>query len=141
MATPVTDNNIRTELLNPADEIKRRLLLASGKPLTSQAVARQLSISIEWVEERRQKNQLIGIPAEGYGYLYPAFQFTEDGSVLPDLDKLLKALERFDEFMQLQFLQTGDIRLEGETPIDTLKQGKLDRALFAANNYGEMRAA
>jgi hypothetical protein len=61
--------------------------------------------------------------------------------VLPDLDKLLKALERFDEFMQLQFLQTGDIRLEGATPIDTLKQGRLDRALFAANNYGEMRAA
>ena len=120
---------------------KERLLFASGKPLTAKAVARKLSIPIEWVDERREKKQLISVPVEKYGYLYPAFQFTEEGAVLTDLDKLLPALERFDVWMQLQFLQAGNLRLEGATPIDTLKEGKLDLVLFAAKSYGEMRAA
>jgi hypothetical protein len=120
---------------------KERLLFASGKPLTAKAVARKLSIPIEWVDERREKKQLMAIPVEKYGYLYPAFQFTEESSVLTDLDKLLQSLERFDVWMQLQFLQASNLRLEGATPIDTLKAGKLDLVLFAAKSYGEMRAA
>jgi hypothetical protein len=147
MGNPSIDQNVRSEssdkidLPVDADEIKKRLLFLSGKPLTAQAVARRLSIPIEWVENDRQKNHLIGIPVESYGYLYPSFQFTEDGAVLRNLDKLLQSLDRFDVWMQLQFLQTGDIRLEGSTPIDALKQGKLDLVLSAAENYGEMRAA
>jgi hypothetical protein len=147
MRNPAIDQNVSSESSDPvdfpvdADEIKKRLLFLSGKPLTAQAVARRLSIPIEWVENDRQKNHLIGIPVESYGYLYPAFQFTEDGAVLSNLDKLLQSLERFDVWMQLQFLQTGDLRLEGSTPIDALKQGKLDLVLSAAENYGEMRAA
>jgi hypothetical protein len=120
---------------------KERLLFASGKPLTAKAVARKLSIPIEWVDERREKKQLMAVPAEKYGYLYPAFQFTEESFVLTDLDKLLQSLERFDVWMQLQFLQASNLRLEGATPIDTLKAGKLDLVLFAAKSYGEMRAA
>ena len=73
---------------------KERLLFASGKPLTAKAVARKLSISIEWVDERREKKQLMAVPAKKYGYLYPAFQFTAEGSVLSDLEQLLPALER-----------------------------------------------
>ena len=127
---------------NSADnEIKSRLLCSSGKPLTTSAVARQLSVSLEQVENLRHSGFLIGIPAEEYGYLYPACQFQEDGSIIPDLDKLLRSLARFDIWMQLQFLQTGDLHLDGATPIDSLKQGKLEQALFAATNYGEMRAA
>jgi hypothetical protein len=120
---------------------KERLLFASGKPLTAKAVARKLSIPIEWVDERREKKQLMAVPVEKYGYLYPAFQFTEESSVLTDLDKLLQSLERFDVWMQLQFLQASNLRLEGATPIDTLKAGQLDLVLFAAKSYGEMRAA
>jgi hypothetical protein len=122
------------------NEIKKTLLFASGKPLTVSAVAQKLSEVEEYVEKLRQNRQLIGIPAEGYGYLYPAFQFKENGSILADLDKLLRSLDRFDIWMQLQFLQTGDLLLEGATPIDVLKQGRLEKALFAAENYAEMRA-
>ena len=127
---------------NYADnDIKTKLLCSSGKPLTASAVARQLSLALEQIENLRHNGLLIGIPAEGYGCLYPAFQFQEDGSIVAGLDKLLSSIDRFDVWMQLQFLQTGDLHLDGATPIDALKQGKLDRALFAAANYGEMRAA
>jgi hypothetical protein len=122
------------------NDIKKTLLFASGKPLTVSAVAQKLSEVEEYVEQLRQNRQLIGIPAEGYGYLYPAFQFKENGSILADLEKLLKSLDRFDIWMQLQFLQTGDFLLEGATPIEVLKQGRLEQALFAAENYAEMRA-
>jgi hypothetical protein len=135
-----TDNS--PKILQPTNnDIKKILLLASGKPLTISAVSHKISASEERVELLRKNRELIGIPVEGYGYLYPAFQFKEDGSILPGFDKLLQALDRFDVWMQLQFLQTGDLRLDGATPIDALKQGKLEQALFAAENYAGMRAA
>ncbi len=124
-----------------SNELKQRLLCGSGKPLTADSVARKLSISVIDVDERRQKHELIGIPAEGYGYLYPAFQFQDDGSVVRYLDKLLYTLRGFDPWMQLVFLQTGDMRLDGATPLEMLKQGQIDCVLFAANNYGTMQAA
>jgi hypothetical protein len=138
---PLKDIDCQQNQSDTENEIKKQLLLKSGKPFAPTAVARNLSITVDEVEELRQHHGLIGVPAEGYGYLYPAFQFREDGSVLVGLDKVLKALSHFSVWLQLQFLQTGDYRLEEATPIDALKQGKLDRALFAAKNYGEMRAA
>jgi hypothetical protein len=127
--------------INPTgNDIKKTLLLASGKPLTISVFAKKLSRSEEEVEQLRQNGQLIGIPTEEYGYLYPAFHFQEDGSILIGLDKLLKSLDCFDVWMQLQFLQTGDLLLDGETPLDVLKQGRLEQVLFAAANYAEMRA-
>jgi large subunit ribosomal protein L7/L12 len=136
----LADNSLK--ILNSRNrDIKKELLLASGCPLTISAVARKQSTSEEQIEKLRKNRKLIGIPVEKYGYLYPAFQFKEDGSTLAGLDKLLQSLDRFDIWMQLQFLQTGDLRLEGETPINALKQGKLEQALFAAATYAEMCAA
>ena len=135
-----TDNSQKI-LQSENNDIKKMLLLASGKPLTISAVASKLFTSEEQIELLRKNRELIGTPVAGYSYLYPAFQFQEDGSILPGFDKLLQSLDRFDIWMQLQFLQTGDLLLEGATPIDALKQGKLEQALFAAANYAEMCAA
>jgi hypothetical protein len=135
-----TDNSPKI-LESANNDIKKMLLLASGKPLTISAVASKLFTSEEQVEILRKNRALMGIPVEGYNYLYPAFQFQKDGSILPSLDKLLQSLDRFDVWMQLQFLQTGDLLLDGATAIDVLKQGRLEQALFAAANYAEMCAA
>jgi hypothetical protein len=124
-----------------SNEIKQQLLCTSGKPLVADAVARKLDISVEQVDERRQKHELIAAPSQEYGYLYPAFQFQPDGSVLKYLDKLLYSLRDFDPWMQLVFLQTGDIRLDGATPLEMLQQGEISQVLFAAHNYGTMQAA
>jgi hypothetical protein len=80
----------------------------------------------------------LGIPAIGYGFLYPAFQFAGDGTVLNGFSEALKALN-CDDFMKLQWFQTGDIRLEGQTPLEVLKSGNiedLESVLNAARNYG-----
>jgi hypothetical protein len=123
-----------------SNEIKKQLLFASGKPLTHDRVAYELNISVEEVNDRRKEKKLMAAPSEEYDYLYPAFQF-QDGSVIKHLDELLSSLAGFDVWMQLWFLQTGDIHLNGATPIEILKQGDLGRVLRAADNYGKMRAA
>jgi hypothetical protein len=133
-----------------SNEIKKQLILASGKPFTAQAVARmlsmtdddvELSMTDDDVERLRQAHKLIAAPSTDYGYLYPAFQFKEDGKILDGLEKVLDSLAHFDPWMQLWFLQTGDVRLDGATPIEILKQGKIEQVLLAADSYGSMCAA
>lgn len=120
--------------------LKKALLILSGKPLTLSAVANKLLKSEEQVKKLQENNLLMGIPAEKFSYLYPAFQFQEDNTILPGLNELLQALNYLDIWMQLQFLQTGNIYLAGQTPIAALKQSKLKEVLFAAKNYTEMQA-
>jgi hypothetical protein len=129
-----------------SNEIKKQLILASGKPLTASAVARMLDMvkDEDDVEKLRQVHKLIAAPSKEYRYLYPAFQFQKDGKVfkiVDGLERVLNSLARFDPWMQLWFLQTGDILLDNATPIEMLKQGKIDRVLLAAENYGRMCAA
>jgi hypothetical protein len=91
------------------------------------------------VEEYRKNYQILGISSDNSKYLYPRFQF-KDHQVLSGLALVLQALKHFDPSIQLMFLKTGDMRLDGETPLSYLQVGRIDEVLRAAESYGEKSA-
>jgi hypothetical protein len=121
-------------------EAKRKLIDETGGVLTAEKVAEILGITRQAVDKRRRAGTLIGLTTGRYGYRYPVWQFTESGTV-PGLEHVLSALASHDEWMQVAFLTGKNPRLNGRTPVETLKAGKLDRVLNAAHVYGEHGAA
>ena len=77
-----------------------------------------------------------GVSTGRHGYRYPAWQFDESG-VLPGLEDVLKVLATHDEWMQVAFFVSKNQRLANRTPVETLKAGKVDLVLDAAEVYGE----
>jgi hypothetical protein len=117
-------------------EVKRDLLYGDGQPLRSEEVAQLLGVSRQAVDKRRIKGQLLAVSLGKRGYLYPLWQFRDDG-ILVGFDRVLTALAKFDPWTQLMFMRTGDRRLCDRTPLESLIAGDIDAVVSAAACYGE----
>ena len=121
---------------------KRQLLEVEGGCMTSEEVSEVLSITRQAVDKRRKQGKLIGLAA-GRVYVYPSWQF-HNGQTLSGLEKVLQALGVRDPWMQTAWILNGNSRLEGRSPLDVLREGKVDNLntiLDAACLYGEQGAS
>lgn len=119
---------------------KQQLLEAEGGCLSSTQVASLLGITRQAVDKRRRSGQLIGLPTGKNRYAYPAWQFTT-AETLPGLETVLQHLQVRDAWMQTAFMLNGNLRLDGMSPLEALRQGKLEEVVLAAQTYGEQGAA
>ncbi len=116
------------------------LLESEGGALTAETVASLLGISRQAVDKRRRTGHLIGVTLGRRGYGYPAWQFGPTGT-LQGIEAVLDALRGHDPWMQLAFFLGPNLRLDGETPLEALRQGNVEGVLRAALAYGEQGAA
>jgi hypothetical protein len=120
--------------------LKQELLNTEGGVISSEQVAKLLNLTRQGVDKRRASGKLIGVSMGRRGYAYPLWQF-QDGQVLSGLETVLKAMKEHTPWTQVMFMLTGDLRLEGETPLVRLRQGDIDSVVQAARSYGEQGAA
>jgi biotin operon repressor len=119
---------------------QQSLINESGGVLGGAEVAEVLGISRQAVDKRRRQGQLVGLTQGKRGYAYPAWQF-KNGKTLPNLETALGALQAHDPWMQLTFFVSANDRLNGRSPLATLRSGELEPVLQAARSYGEQGAA
>jgi hypothetical protein len=115
----------------------RELLSAEGGALTASDVAALLGMSRQAVDKRRKAAQILAVEVPKRGFLYPAWQFTEAGSVLPGLVEVLEALTEHDPWAQARFFLAANDRLGAKRPVDLLRAGALEPVLVAASVFGE----
>src|ERR1700739_2929462 len=120
-------------------EQQQRLLRESGGALSGEEVAKMLGISRQGVDKRRRQGHLIGLTQGRRGYAYPAWQF-EGGRTITNLETALDAVHDHDPWMQLAFFVNPNDGLNGKSPLESLRSGKLEPVLRAAANYGEQGA-
>ena len=118
---------------------KKQMLDASGGALSSQQVAEVLGISRQAVDKRRASSQLLALTQGRRGYSYPRFQF-EEGNTVAGLEEVLARMKGLDGWMQLVFFTSPNERLEGKTPIASLRQGLASEVASVASTYGEQGA-
>lgn len=113
-------------------KVKKELIEAFGGCVSSEEVATILGISPQGVNQRRQRGRLIAL-SEGKGkYIYPLWQFTENGETLPGLKEVLKILKQLDCWMQITFFLNPHLRLGNKTPLEMLRLGKIDLVVETA---------
>lgn len=121
-------------------EARQQILEAEGGTMTVSEVASMLGITRQAVEKRRKAGKLIALSLGQRGYAYPRWQFDAD-RVLPGLDAVLHELEMPDGWGQVGFLLSPNTRLKRRRPLDVLRAGMIDDAIWAAGAYGETGAA
>jgi biotin operon repressor len=120
-------------------ERQQSLVKKSGGVVRGEEVAALLGISRQAVDKRRRQGRLIGLTQGRRGYAYPAWQF-EGGRTLANLERVLDALRAHDPWMQLTFFVNANDRLNGHSPLEVLRSGKLEPVLQAAASYGKQEA-
>lgn len=120
-------------------EAKRRMLNSEGGLLSAEKAGELLTMSRQAVEKRRKAGRLIGISLGRRGFGYPAWQFSERGT-LPGLEAVLDALKPHDAWTKLVFFSSENAATGGQKPIDALRSGHVEKVIAAARAYGEQGA-
>jgi hypothetical protein len=121
-------------------DAKARLIEQNGGIFKTEEVAEYLGITPQAVNKRRALRQLVGLTFRKRGYVFPAWQFTDRGTV-PGLEQVLLALAGHDEWMQNVFFIDPNTRLGGRRPLDLLREGEIPEVLDAAREFGQHGAA
>jgi hypothetical protein len=119
----------------------RDLLHKEGGPLKVGQVARLCGISEQAVNKRRENGSLFAVNLGRREYYYPSWQFDRSGRPLAGLRDVLNAFKVDDAWMRLNFFLTRDPRLDGETPLAALREGRVEAVCKAASMFGEHGAA
>lgn len=121
-------------------DAKARLIEQNGGVFKTDQVAEYLDITPQAVNKRRALRQLVGLTFRKRGHVFPAWQFTDRGTV-PGLEQVLQALADHDEWMQNVFFISPNTRLGGRRPLDLLREGEIQELLDAAREFGQHGAA
>ena len=117
---------------------RERLLTAEGGVLPVTDVMRLLGLkSRQAVHRRRSRGTLLGLPLGGLTYVYPVWQFDQQGKILSGLPETLAALALLDAWGQAAYLLAGEPRLDDARPLDALRSGRREQVVQAARHYGE----
>jgi len=120
-------------------EAKRRMLSDEGGILSAEKAGELLTMSRQAVEKRRKAGRLIGVSLGRRGFGYPAWQFSERGT-LTGLEAVLDALKPEDAWTKLVFFTSENAATDGKKPLDVLRAGGVEKVLAAARTYGEQGA-
>lgn len=116
-------------------ERRRAVLQAAGGALTPNGVAERLRCSRETVSRWRRDGQLLALPRGRRAFVFPACQFGERGP-LEGLGQLLAAAYVRDPWGQLEVLLTPADSLEGQSPLEALRAGRLEEAIAVVRDTG-----
>jgi hypothetical protein len=113
------------------ERAKRELLAAQGEMLDAAEVADRLGLTTAAVEGRRKRGLLLALPLDDGSWAFPAWQFAGH-DLLPGLEDALRDLGVNSPWSRVAFFLSGDLRLDGQTPLAILMQGDIDAVRDAA---------
>ncbi len=107
-----------------------------SESLTAPEVAKMLGTSRQTPHDRAKNGTLLAIN-EGNLLRFPLWQFDPDGpnGVIAGLPQVLRAL-KMSAYSKAVWLTRPHLALNGDCPLDWLRQGKVQRVLDAAHGAG-----
>ncbi|MGF9763044.1 hypothetical protein AAII07_48625 [Microvirga sp. 0TCS3.31] len=121
------------ELIAAGEVRKAELVELAGGLYMPSYVAAILKIPEQLVEQRRKAGELIAVET-GEGYRYPACQFTPHG-IVTGLPEVLAMMPIRHDWMRLEWLLVPDEALEGLSPLEALRAGRLDDVVDIARDH------
>ncbi|MHA3024347.1 hypothetical protein ACXPWS_29255 [Mycobacterium sp. BMJ-28] len=119
--------------MHPFDAVVGPFLDAAG-------AVRQLGLPLQAVMDLAHRSDILGCPTDQGALVFPTFQFTIDGTVLPGLAAALQALASAtsDTWQAALWMRTPTNELAGRTPCEALQQGD-EREVLAVAKHAAAR--
>tara|TARA_R100000501_G_scaffold2606_2_gene6385 strand:- start:17234 stop:17962 length:729 start_codon:yes stop_codon:yes gene_type:complete len=113
--------------------IRAAEILGQDDMLSAEELANRLGLSRVTVNDRRQRNELLGLDGAKRGFKFPDWQVDEDGQPIEELPKLFELLGP-SPWGVYRFLTQSHDALGGRTAKDALQEGETERVLEAAES-------
>lgn len=117
-----------------AEGLKAALAERAGGLAPASEIAAETRVTRQALSKAAGEGRLIAIRTSG-GLLFPRCQFHE-GRLIQGLSAVLRALRVTDPWTRLSFLLSANARLGGRSPLETLRDGRVEEAVAAAEGFG-----
>lgn len=131
VAKPNSTDAARAE----ASDEKQKLLEAEGGCVTVSEAAKLLDISRQAIDKRRANGNLLAVTHHKRGYLYPKWQFGLEG-----IEQVLERLSDEGSWTKMIFMLSPTAQFSGSSPLDYLRQGRVEEVLAHAETWGDTTA-
>ncbi len=119
-------------------DLKERLIEQAEGALPAGAVAAALGITRQALEKRRARKRLLGVRDGSGEWLYPAFQFTAEGSTLPGLAEVFTAFpDSYDPWMRLSAI-VSESEVFGRSIVEVLRDGDSEEVRRAVHLIADL---
>ena len=115
----------------------RSLIERHGGAYSAKVAAELMGISAENLEKIRQRKTILAYRV-GESWYFPAFQFGDQGELVPGIKKVLRSLSDLNPKEQILFFLRSVY--DGKTAIDLLKESNEKTVLHEAEHYMEQHA-
>ena len=114
-------------------EFQWELLIAEGGYVHASTVMKTLGVTnLHNLDSLREQGRLLGVWWKDE-YLYPAWQFTDEGKTLAGLPQVLRQLGTFSAWGKLSYLLSPNYYLDNQnTPLEELRRGNIEDVILAA---------
>jgi hypothetical protein len=116
----------------------RARILSAPEFVSSEGLAKQLGVSRETVNQRRQKGLLLALSHGSRTQRYPTWQL--EPAVSGSIPQLLEILGKLDPWTQYFFITQQNPALDGLSPLDALRNRDHESVLAAAVEYADVMA-
>ena len=93
-------------------------------------------ITRQAVDRRVRDRKLLVVPGPGGARRFPVIQFGRNGEPIRGLDRIQEALGYSSPWAVLNFLANGQPDLDGVSPIEAIRSGRMDDVLVLARSVG-----
>lgn len=138
---PIESDEDRRRLDAAMEKARRRgqaavaEILERPEMLTGEEFAARAGVSRGTVDMWRRDRRILGLEGSARGVRYPAWQFDDNGVLVKDLSKFLRAVN--DDWAAYRWLTSELPEIGGEVGLDLLRKGRTDELIDAAQHFGE----
>jgi hypothetical protein len=108
-------------------------ILAGRDMLSADDFARLIGVTREAVRQKLRRHEIIGLQGAKRGVRYPAWQVSGDGALLPALPRLSAVLGE-SPWTLYRFLTQPNPAFKGKPPLDSLRTGRIEPVIAAAQS-------
>lgn len=115
-------------------QLQQKFITAEGGCWDADRVMQFFGVTgLQHLDAMREQGNLLGVWWEN-SYLYPAWQFTENGKVLSGLPQVLRKLYPFSAWEKLSYVLSPNYYLDNQnSPLEELRRGNIEDVILAAS--------
>ena len=115
----------------------RQMQRVEGGAWTGTQLRAQFELSAATLHRRRAEHRIMYWRDAQGGFLYPKWQFTPVGALLPGMQKVLQTFRSSDEWRLMRYFLAPRQQLAGLSPLTLLRRGETDKVVAHAHVHGQ----
>lgn len=137
LAKELAEITLTHDPIERGKRIVEELKNAEGGSLTGPELKDAYNLNPAVLHRRRIEFRVVYWRDAKHDFHYPRWQFNQAGALLPGIQEILRCFKSQDEWRIMRYFLSPRLQLGNRSPLELIREGRIDRALTHAREHAE----